>query len=302
MARRSDTGSFDGSSAGMTTAGPWRFVGPVVLFVVVVILWDLAHTQGWISELILPRPGDVVTSTYELFETGIVWEHIWATLYETVAGFALAAVLAITAAIAAGSSKAIRHMVYPYAVTLQVLPMIAIAPILISALGFGYTSKIVIAALIAFFPIFVNALTGLLTPDPDADELFRSLRASKRKTFTNLRLPTAAPFIFAGLRIGLTLALAGAIVAEFVSSQRGLGLLVQRFSYALNMDDAYAVILILTGIGLLLFGAVGLADRRLVFWRHAKRLAAKTRSRARRVERQLARGSQPEARAASEVS
>jgi NitT/TauT family transport system permease protein len=283
------------------TSGAGRIVGPIALFVVVVVLWDLAHTQGWVSELILPRPGDVVSSTYELFDSGLIWEHVWATLYETVAGFTLAAVLAITAAIAAGSSKAVRNMVYPYAVTLQVLPMIAIAPILISALGFGYTSKIVLAALIAFFPIFVNALTGLLLPDPDAEELFRSLRASKRKTFTNLLLPTAAPFIFAGLRIGLTLALAGAIVAEFVSSQRGLGLLVQRFSYQLNMDDAYAVILVLTGIGLLLFGAVGLADRRIVFWRHASRLAAKTQSRTKRVRRQLSRTSTQQQRQVTEA-
>jgi NitT/TauT family transport system permease protein len=273
------------------TSGPGRVIGPAALFVVVVVLWDLAHTQGWISELILPRPGDVVTSTYELFETGLIWEHVWATLYETVAGFGLAAALAITAAVAAASSKVVRNMVYPYAVTLQVLPMLSIAPILISALGFGYTSKIVIAGLIAFFPIFVNALTGLLTPDPDAEELFRSLRASRRRTFTNLLLPTAAPVIFAGLRIGLTLALAGAIVAEFVSSQRGLGLLVQRFSYQLNMADAYAVVLVLTAIGLLLYGAVSFADRTVVFWRRASLLPGRTSSRARRVQRRIARRS-----------
>jgi NitT/TauT family transport system permease protein len=271
------------------TSGRGRVVGPVALLLVVVAVWDLANTQGWVSKLILPRPGEVVTSTYELLATGLIWEHLWATLFETVAGFSLAAAVAITAAIAAASSKTIRNMLYPYAVTLQVLPMIAIAPILISVLGFGYTSKIAIAGLIAFFPIFVNTLTGLMTPDTDEEELFRSLRASKRKTFSNLLLPTSAPMIFAGLRIGLTLALAGAIVAEFVSSQRGLGLLVQRFSYQLNMDDAYAVIVVLTGIGLLLFGTVGLADRRIVFWRYESRLAAKNRSRARRVRRQLSR-------------
>jgi NitT/TauT family transport system permease protein len=275
----------------VVTSGRGRVVGPIVLFLVVIVLWDLANTQGWVSQLILPRPGEVVVSTYELFATGLIWEHVWATLFETVAGFTLAAAVAITAAIAAASSKTIRNMLYPYAVTLQVLPMIAIAPILISILGFGYSSKIAIAGLIAFFPIFVNTLTGLMTPDADEEELFRSLRASKRKTFTNLLLPTSAPMIFAGLRIGLTLALAGAIVAEFVSSQRGLGLLVQRFSYQLNMDDAYAVIVVMTGIGLLLFGTVGLADRRIVFWRHGSRLAAKSRSRARRVQRQLSKTS-----------
>jgi NitT/TauT family transport system permease protein len=266
-----------------------RIVAPLVLFVVVVVLWDLANTQNWVSDLILPRPKDVAVSTYELTTDGIIWEHLWATLYETLAGFGVAAVLAIAAAVAAASSTTIRNMVYPYAVTLQVLPMLSIVPILISAFGFGYTSKIVIAALIAFFPIFVNALTGLLTPDPDAEELFRSLRAGRRRTFINLLLPTAAPVIFAGLRIGLTLALAGAVVAEFVSSQRGLGMLVQRFSYQLNMDDAFAVVLILTVMGLLLYGAVSYADRAVVFWRHPRRLAAKTRTRKARVERRLSR-------------
>ncbi len=266
-----------------------RVLAPVALFVVAIVLWDLANTQDWVSDLILPRPKDVVVSTYELIADGLIWEHLWATLYETLAGFALAAILAVGAAIAAGSSRTIRNMVYPYAVVLQVLPMLSIAPILISALGFGYTSKIVIAGLIAFFPIFVNTLTGLLTPDADQEELFRSLRAGKRRTFVNLLLPTAAPMLFAGLRIGLTLALAGAVVAEFVSAQRGLGMLVQRFSYQLNMDDAFAVVLVLTAIGLALYGAVSYADRMVVFWRHPRRLAAKTRSRQARAERRLAR-------------
>lgn len=168
--------------------------------------------------------------------------------------------------------------------------MIAVAPILIAALGFGFTSKIVVAALIAFFPIFVNTLTGLGAPDPDAEELFRSLRATRRKTFTNLLLPSAAPFIFAGLRVGLTLALVGAVVAEFISSTRGLGLLVSRFSSQLNMDDAFAVIVVLTAIGLLLFGAISLADRWIVFWRHARGLRSRTERRTRRVRRALARG------------
>jgi NitT/TauT family transport system permease protein len=168
--------------------------------------------------------------------------------------------------------------------------MIAIAPILVATLGFGFASKIAVAGLIAFFPIFVNTLTGLSSPEPDAEELFRSLRASRTKTFTNLLLPTAAPFIFAGLRVGLTLALAGAVVAEFLASTSGLGLLVQRFSSQLNMDDAFAVVVVLAGIGFLLFGAVGLADRHIVFWRHARGLTARTKRRGNRVRRKLVSG------------
>ncbi|MFI0485310.1 ABC transporter permease [Actinomadura sp. 9N215] len=275
-------------------SGRGRVIAPAALFAVVVLVWDLANTQGWVSDLILPRPWDVVVATYDLFSGGLVWEHLLATFYETLAGFAVAAVLGIGTALAAGSSRLVRQMVYPYAVTLQVLPMLSIAPILISAFGFGYTSKIVIAAMIAFFPVFVNSLTGLLAPDPDAEELFRSLRAGRRRTFLSLLLPTAAPMIFAGLRIGLTLALAGAVVAEIVSSQKGLGFLVQRYSSQLNQDDAFAVVVVLTVMGLLLYGAIGLADRTIVFWRHTGRLASKTRRRERSVRRRLGKSpSQP---------
>jgi NitT/TauT family transport system permease protein len=267
-----------------------RVVAPIILFVVLVVLWDVAVTQGWVSELILPRPGAVIVSLADLFATGLIWPHLGATLFETFAGFAFAAVFALTLALAAGWSRTLRNMIQPYAVTLQVMPMLALAPIIISAFGFGFESKIVVAGLIAFFPIFVNTLTGLLMPDPQEEELFRSLGAGRAQTFVHVLLPTAAPLMFAGLRVGLTLALAGAVVAEFVSAQVGLGLLVQRFSYQLNLDDAFAVILVLTAIGLLLYAAIGLVDRFVVFWRREDQLAYRTRIRARRFERRLGRG------------
>ena len=269
---------------------PVRIIAPVILFVVVVGLWELATSQEWVSSLILPRPFDVAVSLVDLFGTGLIWEHLAATMFETLAGFALAATIALAMALAAGWSSTLRHMIQPYAVILQVMPMLALAPIIISAFGFGFESKIVVAGLISFFPIFVNSLTGLLMPDPQEEELFRSLGASKAQTFVHVLLPTAAPLIFAGLRIGLTLSLAGAVVAEFVSSQVGLGLLVQRFSYQLNLDDAFAVILVLTAIGLALYAVVGVADRYIVFWRRESGLAARTKTRARRYTRRLARG------------
>jgi NitT/TauT family transport system permease protein len=267
-----------------------RIVAPIALFVVIIALWDLAVTQGWVSELILPRPGAVIVSLVELFGSGLIWPHLGATLFETFAGFAFAAVFAVTLAMAAGWSRTLRIMIQPYAVTLQVMPMLSLAPIIISAFGFGFESKIVVAGMIAFFPIFVNTLTGLLMPDPQEEELFRSLGAGRAQTFIHVLLPTAAPLMFAGLRVGLTLALAGAVVAEFVSAQVGLGLLVQRFSYQLNLDDAFAVILVLTAIGLLLYAAIGLVDRVVVFWRRENQLAYRTRIRARRFERRLGRG------------
>jgi NitT/TauT family transport system permease protein len=266
---------------------PLQIAAPVVVAALLILLWDLAHTRGWVSELLVPRPGEVAISTYELFSTGLIWEHLGTTLYETVAGFSAAAVFAISLALAAGWSRTLRYMVQPYAVVLQVLPMISLAPIIISIFGFGLTSKVVVAALISFFPIFVNTLTGVLTPNTQAEELFKSLGASRSKTFIHVLLPGAAPMIFAGLRIGLTLALAGAIVAEFVSAESGLGLLVARFSYQLNLDDAFAVIVVLTAVGLLLYTTVGLLDRFFVFWLRPSGLDAKSRRRERRLARRL---------------
>ncbi|WP_322937981.1 ABC transporter permease [Nocardioides bizhenqiangii] len=270
-----------------------RIVAPVVFLGVLLLAWHLATSQDWVSSLVLPPPKDVVVSTYELFETGLIWEHLFATLYETLAGFALAASVALMLALAAGWSTLLRNMIQPYAVVLQVMPMLSLAPIIISTFGFGYQSKIVVAALISFFPVFVNTLTGLLLPDPQEEELFRSLGAGRAKTFRYVLMPTAAPLIFAGLRIGLTLALAGAIVAEFVSAQVGLGLLVQRFSYQLNLDDAFAVIFVLTAMGLALYGLIALVGHLVVFWRREAALNRRSAARMRRYQRRIGGGVAP---------
>lgn len=265
-----------------------RVIAPLAFLVVVLVGWHVATTSGWVSSLLFPEPLAVARSTYELFATGLIWEHLFATLYETLAGFAAAATVSIGLALAAGWSPLLRHVIQPYAVVLQVMPMLALAPIILSIFGFGFESKIVVAGLIAFFPIFVNTLTGLLIPDPEEEELFRSVGAGRGKTFLYVLLPTAAPLIFAGLRIGMILALAGAIVAEFVSAQVGLGLMVQTFSYQLNLDDAFAVIFILTAIGLALYGLIALLDRLVVFWRRERGLNWHSERRARRYRRRFA--------------
>lgn len=272
--------------------GP-AFWPPLVFLVFLVALWELASTQGWVSELILPRPGEVATSFVELLAEGLIWGDLWATTYETLAGFVVAGALGIVLAIVCGLWDLPRRMLYPYIITLQVTPRIAIAPILIAGLGFGYTPKIVLAATIAFFPIFINALTGMVSVDADAREMFRSLGASRRQTFTHLMLPNSLPITFAGLKIGMTLALIGAVVGEFISADEGLGLLVQRFSSALNMADALAVVLILTLLGLVLYAAMEYLDRALVFWSHDSRLVARSRRRAARAAR---RDASPERR------
>ena len=267
-----------------------RRLWPPLLFLAILIgVWELALAVDYVSESILPHPKDIVVSFYELVRSDFVWDDVAATLYESVAGFALGAVLGLALAIPSGLSPIMRQMLNPYAVALQVTPRIAIAPLIIAWAGFGYNSKIWIAAIIAFFPVYVNALTGILTVDEDAREMFRSLGASRWQTFTHLMVPSSLPIMFAGLKTAAGLALVGAVVGEFISAERGLGVLVQQFSSQLAISDAFAVILMLMFLGLLLYGTMEWLERATVFWLHDARLVARSRRRAARAAKKLGR-------------
>src|ERR687894_924830 len=248
---------------------PARGLGPPLLFLAILFgLWELALAVDYVSESILPHPQDIVVSFWELIRSDFVWDDIAATLWESVAGFVLGAALGLALAIPSGLSPIMRRMLGPYAVALQVTPRIAIAPLIIAWAGFGYNSKIWIAAIIAFFPVYVNALTGILTVDEDAREMFRSLGASRLRTFWRLLVPSSLPVLFAGLKTASGLALVGAVVGEFISAQRGLGVLVQQFSSQLAISDAFAVILMLMFLGLLLYGFMEWLERVSVFLLH----------------------------------
>jgi NitT/TauT family transport system permease protein len=267
-----------------------RRLWPPLLFLAILLgLWELALAVDYVSESILPHPKDIVVSFYELVRSDFVWADVAATLYESVAGFALGAVLGLALAIPSGLSPIMRQMLNPYAVALQVTPRIAIAPLIIAWAGFGYNSKIWIAAIIAFFPVYVNALTGILTVDEEAREMFRSLGASRWQTFTHLMVPSSLPIMFAGLKTAAGLALVGAVVGEFISAERGLGVLVQQFSSQLAISDAFAVILMLMFLGLLLYGTMEWLERATVFWLHDARLVARSRRRAAKAAKKLGR-------------
>lgn len=250
-------------------------IPPLLLFISVVATWDLLVRFEVVSTFILPPPLEVVDSLVGLLPTSLLWTNAALTMYETLAGFALGSGLAFILAVLSSLWPYFRKMVYPYMIALQVMPRIAITPVIIAWLGFGATPKVIIAATICFFPVYINTLTGMLTVDQDSLEMFRSLRASRWQTFTQLMLPGALPVTFAGLKTGMTLALIGAIVAEFVSAQAGLGLLIQQFTFQLNMGAAFAVLLLLTFLGLLLFLLMEYLDKQLVFWAHDARLAKK---------------------------
>ena len=250
---------------------------PLALFVLIVVIWDIAVRFGLVSEYILPAPADVFLAMISLAGSSFFWGHAGVTAYETIGGFLLGSAFAFILAVLAGFWPFFRTMISPFMVALQVTPRVALTPIIIAWLGFGPEPKIVLAATICFFPVFINTLTGIESVDSESRELYRSLLASKWQTFCQLTLPSATPIIFAGLKTAMTLALIGAIVGEFVSAQEGLGLLVKQFSFQLSMDSAFAVLLYLTLLGLILYLAMEYLDRRLVFWTHDARLDRLTR-------------------------
>jgi NitT/TauT family transport system permease protein len=244
-----------------------RWAPALAIFVLVIAAWEGVVRAGAVDALILPLPTEIAQRFWELFSTGIVWSHLEATVVETLVGFVLGAGAAFVLGLAAGMWPTFGQIVSPYIVTFQVTPRVALAPIFLTWFGFGLTSKIVMAATICFFPVFINTLAGLAAVDAQARELFRSLRASRVQELLQLSLPTALPVVFAGLKTAMTLALIGAIVAEFVGASEGLGFLIDRFNFRLATDSAFAVVLLLAVIGLALYGAMEWLDRRIVFWR-----------------------------------
>ena len=260
----------------------FRILPHLALLAALLGLWEWAVASGAINTIMVPRPSAIMGAIVELYVTkGMIYQHFFITLAEAVFGFAIGAGVAIALAVSSSLSESFERYVSPYAVVLNVTPGIALTPIIIAWFGYGMGSKIALAAVICFFPIFVNTLTGLRQTDPDREELFRSFGASQRQVFLQLRVPAALPLMFAGLKIGLTTALIGAVVAEFAQATAGVGVLMSRFSFALDMASSLATLLSMTLIGLMLFYTMEFLDDRVVFWRRDARMSAVSRARAR---------------------
>jgi len=270
--------------------GLLRLLPHLLLFLTLLAIWELAVRFGIITSIIIPRPSAIIGAIVTLYVTeGTIYKHFFITLTEAVVGFLIGAGVAVTLAVWSSLSDGFRRYVTPYAVILNVTPGIALTPIIIAWFGYGMGSKIALAAVICFFPIFVNTLTGLTQRDEDREELFRSVGASNYQVFRKLRVPAALPLLFAGLKIGLTTALIGAVVAEFAQATDGVGVLMSRFSFQLNMAASLATLLSMTIIGLLLFYTMEILDDRIVFWRRDSRMSAVSRARARAFKAQTGR-------------
>ena len=238
----------------------------VLLFSASVGAWEGVVRLFEVPAFILPPPSQVALALWRGFASGLYLQHLWHTLLETMLGFIAGSALGLVLGTAVALSRPIEFFLYPYIVMFQSLPKVALAPLIVVWFGLGLTSKVINAALIAFFPLLVNTMVGLRSADEERVSLMRSLAASERQIFWMLRLPNSLPFVMAGLDVAMIFALIGAIVAEFVGAQKGLGMLIQSMNFNMDVSGQFSILLILSVLGLLLNRAVMMIRKRVLFW------------------------------------
>jgi NitT/TauT family transport system permease protein len=220
-----------------------------------------------VSAIVLPSPFAVGAGLVTLVTAPWFPQHLFTTALEMLLGFWLASVSAFTTGVILAHIPLVRRVTYPFMVVFQVMPMVVLAPVIVVWFGFGIESKVVVAVTTAFFVVLVNTLAGIDAVHRNSVLLMRSLVASKRQMLFMLTLPSALPYVFAGLKTAATLALIGALVGEFVTARQGLGRLLTQFSFALKQDLVFATVLVVGLLGVLMYGSVAILQRRLVWWK-----------------------------------
>lgn len=243
-----------------------EYVLTPLLSLLILGAWEALVRALAVPAFIVPAPSAVLVALARGIQRGVWASHFATTLAETLIGFALGAAVGLGLGALVARSALVERTLYPYVVAFQTMPKIAIAPLLILWLGFGIWSKVAMAAMIAFFPVMVNVITGLRAVDREVVELMRSLSASEWQTFRLVRLPTALPYVFAGLDIAIVFSLLATIVAEFVGAQRGMGYLIIQMNFTLDVAGVFAVLIVLSTLGVALHLAVVKIQRRVIFW------------------------------------
>jgi NitT/TauT family transport system permease protein len=237
---------------------------PAATLLAALLVWEVATRALRIPRFIMPAPSAILGEGWEWRYRFI--GHTWVTLYETLGGFALSMVVGVPLAVLIVYSPALRAAIYPLVILAQSVPKIAIAPVLLLVLGYGEVPKMVVAFLVAFFPVVVDTATGLAATPPELLDLSRSYRASAFKTFLKVRLPMALPFIFAGAKVAITLSVIGAVVGEFVGSDKGLGYVILSSTSYWKTEVAFSAMILLSLMAIVLFAAVSLVERVVCPW------------------------------------
>ena len=236
----------------------------LAIFAAFIVLWQLAVSFLDVREYLLPSPGSVLQA---MFGDEIPWgRHIWVTGVEIVGAFVVAGVAGVVLGMAIAWSETLARALTPFLVFVNTLPKVAIAPLFLMWMGYGIVPNVLIGALIGFFPVVINTAVGLTQIEQDLIDLGRVFDAPKWKVFVKIRVPNAYPYILSALKITATAAVVGAIVGEFVASQRGLGYVIITTQSSMNTPVAFAALVWISVLGLVLFGFVAALSRLLVPW------------------------------------
>ena len=246
--------------------GALAFVLRLAFIAALLGLWQLAGAWLDVPAFLVPAPSRVAMALYRGFASDVYSAHVYATVVETLLGFVLGSAVAFAFGSVIALSRTVEYYVYPLVVMFQAMPKVALIPVIVIWFGLGMSSKVVSAALVAFFPLMVNTIVGLRATDEDRVNLMRSLAASRWQVFRMLRLPGALPYVFAGLEIAMIFALIGAVVAELIGAEKGLGMLMQSMNFSMDIAGEFSILFILAVLGLVLNGIINFARRRIVFW------------------------------------
>lgn len=243
--------------------------------------WQVAGELFQVPKWLLPSPLDIAAAL--VTSNQLLAIHAWVTLQEVLAGFALSFVAGVALAVGIAYSRVVERAVYPFVVASQTVPVVAIAPILLIWFGYGLLPKVIVVALICFFPIVVNTVDGLRSVDPNLVKLLRSMGASRWQLFAKAQFPTSLPYLFSGTRVAVAVSVIGAVIGEWVGASAGLGYLMVRSASQFQTARVFAAIVVLSVLGVALFVSVGMLERRLIPWHHERRRAIEGRPAASRA-------------------
>jgi len=243
---------------------PW--IATPLLVAALFLAWHLYVRLSGISGFILPTPAQVWHAYTREVTTPALWKHSWATVYETIVGFAWATVIGVALGTLIGRWRWLETTLNPLIVATQVVPKVALVPLFVVWFGFGPVSKVLLAAALAFFPILTNTVLGVKSVDLGHRDVMVALNAPRWKTFTRLELPSALPYVLTGMEVGVVLAIIGAVVGEYLGGNSGLGYLLIAKMNAYETDSLFAVIIHLTLIGFAFYWLMGSARRLLIPW------------------------------------
>lgn len=251
----------------------WR---PLALLAALALAWWIVTAAELVEPYLVPSPGDTFAAIAERPE--YFWEHTWTTSYETLLGFAIAIAVGVFSAVVMVQSTTLEKTLYPLLLFAQVIPKIAIAPLFVVWLGFGIGPKILVAVLMAFFPVVISMVTGLKSVDPEMLQLSSTMGAKPQQTFWKIRFPASLPHLFAGLKVAATMAVTGAVVGEFVGADAGLGFVILQANGNLDTPVLFAGLLIMSLLGVLLFVLVEWLEQLLLPWHASRREEGATTS------------------------